>query len=120
MARGEMTHLEIPADDPARAQRFWEGIAGWSFSSMEEFPDYYLFRTGPGQGGAIGKRGESAGSVVRNYVEVDSIDSTLAKVEELGGSVVLARTEVPGQGWYAVINDTEGNEMGLWENPPAS
>ena len=65
MAHGEMEHLEIPADDPERAQRFYGGVLGWQFSSMEEFPDYYLFQAGPGRGGAIGRRGQSAGETVR-------------------------------------------------------
>ena len=35
---------------------------------------------------------------------------------QLGGKVVEPKTEIPGQGWYAVIDDTEGNQIGLYEN----
>jgi predicted enzyme related to lactoylglutathione lyase len=119
MAHGEYNHVEIPADDPGRAQRFYEGVFGWGFTEMEGFPDYFLYRSGPGDmGGAIGKRGESAGTVLRAYVSVDAIDASLAKVNEHGGTTTLGRTEVPGQGWYAVIHDSEGNEIGLWERLP--
>ena len=45
MAKGEITHVEFPADDVERAKRFYEAVAGWEFGQMDEFPDYYLFRT---------------------------------------------------------------------------
>jgi predicted enzyme related to lactoylglutathione lyase len=120
MADKTFSHIEIPADDPQRATRFYEGLFGWTFKEMEGFPDYFLF--GPlsnGVGGAIGKRGVSAGEVVRNYVTVDSIDEAVTRVSALGGTVVEPKVEVPGQGWYAVLHDPEGNELGIWENPPA-
>lgn len=118
MAQGEFTHIEIPADDPGRAQRFYEGVFGWRFTSMPGYDDYFLYTTAAGEeglGGAIGKRGESAPLTVRNYVHVDSIDESLPKVTALGGSLVEPKSEVPGQGWYAVVTDSEGNEFALWE-----
>jgi hypothetical protein len=121
MKHGEYTHIEIPADDPTRAQRFYEGLFGWLFSSMPEFPDYFMYVTPAGQegvGGAIGKRNEQTGAVVRNFIHVDSIEGSLPRVTELGGTVVAPKAEVPGMGWYAVINDSEGNEIALWETLP--
>ena len=32
----------------------------------------------------------------------------------------MRKTEIPGQGWYAVIDDTEGNQLALYENAPNS
>lgn len=119
MAQGEYTHIEIPADDPARAQRFYEGVFGWKFRAMEGYPDYFLYTTAAGDdgvGGAIGKRDVSAPHQVRNYVDVDSVEESVAKAAELGGRVVEPKAEVPGQGWYAVITDTEGNEFAVWQS----
>lgn len=120
MAHGQMTHLELPADDAGRARRFYEGLLGWEFSEMPEFPDYFLFSFGAidSAGGAIGIRDQSAPHQLRLYIEVDSIDPLLPKVAELGGKVVEPKREIPGQGWFAVIDDTEGNQIGLYENLP--
>lgn len=121
MAHGDMGHMEIPADDPQRAQRFYESAFGWRFTSYPEFPDYFGFTTPSGDesgDGAIGKRGESAGEQIRNYISVHSIDEALPRVEGAGGSTVSGKTDVPVQGWYAVVKDTEGNELGLWEALP--
>ena len=50
---------------------------------------------------------------------MDSVEASLAKATELGGTVVEGKAEVPGQGWYAVIHDSEGNEIALWESLPS-
>jgi hypothetical protein len=80
-----------------------------------------MFTTPVGQeglGGAIGKRGEMAPDKLRTYINVTSVDEALARVSDLGGTVVQARMEVPGQGWFGVFTDTEGNELAVWESLP--
>jgi predicted enzyme related to lactoylglutathione lyase len=119
MAKGEITHIEFPADDTERAKRFYGAVAGWEFGEMEGFPDYWFFRTSESSGGGVGSRGGSVGRVVRVYITVDSLEEAVAAAESNGGSVITPPTDVPGQGRYAALNDPEGNEIGLWENPPA-
>src|SRR5688572_30546611 len=121
MAHGQITHIEFPADDTARAQRFYSELFGWDFQTIPGFDDYFLFATGSIEqaGGAVGLRGESTGEKLRIYVTVDSLDETLPKVAGVGGKVITPKTEIPGQGWYAVVEDSEGSEIGLYENLPA-
>lgn len=119
MQHGDLTHFEIPADDPERAKRFYGGLFGWNFQEVPGYDDYALFTTAAGEdamGGAIGKRGTSAPDRMRTYVRVDSIDEVLPRVAELGGRVIDEKSEVPGQGWFAVLEDSEGNEIALWES----
>jgi hypothetical protein len=119
MAHGQITHIEFPADDLDRARRFYSELFGWQLREMEGVPGYLLFNTGSADsGGAIGERGKSTGEQLRVYVTVDSIDDTLQRVPELGGSVTTPKDEIPGQGWYAAIADSEGTEVGLYENLP--
>jgi len=116
MAKGTITHIEVPADDPERAKRFYGAVAGWEFSSMDGFPGYWLFRTEEGHGGGLGKRGESVGDVLRIYITVDSLEEGLAAATANGGTVTVEPAEIPGQGRYAVVIDPEGNEVALWQN----
>ncbi|MEO8469853.1 MAG: VOC family protein [Chloroflexota bacterium] len=120
MAHGEMNHIEFPADDPERAKRFYEAVAGWTFSAMEGMPDYWLFRSGEGYGGAIGRRGISTGPTLRNYIEVDSIEAALAAGQRTGGTIREPKTAIEGMGFYAVLVDPEGTEIGLFEATPRS
>ena len=51
-----------------------------------------------------------------NYISVSSIDEYSNKVNELGGKVVLPKTEITGYGFFAVCIDTENNAFALWES----
>jgi predicted enzyme related to lactoylglutathione lyase len=118
MAQGSYNHVEIPADDVDRAKRFYERVFGWNFTTIPGFDDYELYSTTAdrsGVGGGIGKRGVTAGRQVRNYVSVDAIHAALPKVTSNGGRLVSPKEEVMGQGWYAVVTDSEGNEFALWQ-----
>jgi predicted enzyme related to lactoylglutathione lyase len=50
-----------------------------------------------------------------NYLNVESVAEYAAKVEQLGGKVIMAKSPVPGMGWFAHCQDTEGNLFALWE-----
>ena len=112
MAKGDFAHVEFPADDLARAKRFYAAVAGWEIGQMPEFADYELFSHG-----AIGLRGKNVGSAIRVYIEVDSLEEGVAAAVANGGAEVEPPTEIGGgMGRFAVIRDTEGSEGGLWQN----
>lgn len=115
MANGEITHIEFPADDVERAKRFYSAVAGWEFGEMEGYSDYWLFRTSETTGGGLGTRGQSVGDEVRVYVTVDSLEAAVEAAKANGGSVVSEPSDVPGQGRFATVRDSEGSTIGLWE-----
>ena len=51
-----------------------------------------------------------------NYISVPSIDEYSKKVDELGGKVVMPKTEITGYGFFGVCIDTENNAFALWES----
>ena len=113
-----ISFFELGVEDADKARDFYGELFGWTFEAVPGFETYPMFTPPSGAqslGGAIGKRGEMAPEKVRDYVEVDSIEAALPRVTELGGSVIEEKREVPGMGWYAVVDDSEGNELGLWE-----
>ncbi len=117
-----IVHFDLPADDPERAMAFYSGLFGWKFEKSEGPFEYYLIETAaldgsPGPGGGMGRRG-APGQQIMNYIGVADIDASLARVAELGGSITMPRTTVPGFGYLAIATDTEGNAFGLWEDDP--
>jgi predicted enzyme related to lactoylglutathione lyase len=113
-----IVHFEIPADDVERARAFYSELFGWKFSAMQGFEDYWTFDTGdpaldPG-GGLMARQAEDQGIV--HYIQVESVDEHVAKVEKLGGKVLYPRSPVPGMGWFAQFLDTEGNCFAVWES----
>lgn len=115
MAHGDITHIDIPVDDMERATAFYGAVLGWQISEMDGFEGYPMWQA-PNQvsGGGFAQR-EGSFQSIRTYVEVDSIDDVLAKALEAGGDVVLAKSPISDTSWYAVVSDTEGNQMGLYE-----
>ena len=50
-----------------------------------------------------------------DYVQVEDIPETLAKISTLGGKVEKEKTEIGGDyGFYAIFRDPSGNRLGLW------
>lgn len=51
---------------------------------------------------------------IMNFVSVEDLDRVLSNVEKLGGSIMMPKNEIKTGGLVAVIQDTEGNVIGLW------
>jgi predicted enzyme related to lactoylglutathione lyase len=115
---GQIVHIEIPADDTAKAKDFWGGLFGWQFEAFPGPSEYHMTRIGDQQGAAItnmeqGKKG------TRAYFDVDDVNAGAAKVKELGGEADDPMP-VPNMGWFATCRDPNGNEFGLWQNDPSA
>ena len=109
-------HFEFPADDPNRAIKFYGDVFGWTFKSWGEGPQtYWLITTGdksqPGIDGGMMPRHPGMGNV--NVMDVASCDDATAKITKAGGKNVVPKMAVPGVGWVAYFNDTEGNMFGI-------
>ncbi len=107
-------HVEWASTDLKRSRDFFSGLFGWKFNEWND--DYYLFHTPGKPGGGIMRvdKVEPGNSPVV-YVETGDIESTLQRVEELGGKTVMPRTEIPDMGWYAQFTDPDGNVIGLYQ-----
>ncbi len=114
-------YFEIPVDDMSRAQRFYQDLFQWQFekmpSAMPEI-DYHTIQTGtPTEEGlpcgGMMKR-QMPGHAMTPYVNVDSIEDYCQKVQQLGGKVLMTKTPVTGQGYFALCLDPENNPLGLW------
>jgi predicted enzyme related to lactoylglutathione lyase len=113
-------HFEIHADDPERAVKFYEKVFGWKISKWQGPADYWLVATGerdkPGIDGAIMRR--TGKGATWNTIDVPSVDQFTKTIEKLGGKVVQPKTVVPGVGYIAYCEDTEGNVFGIIEQDP--
>ena len=118
-----VVHFEIPAKNMKRAKGFYEKLFGWKIRPYMD--EYYLAGTTPldknrmpkkpgAINGALQRKDKSIASP-RVVVNVANLDRTLKKAVAAGGKVKQPKNEVPDMLWYAVIVDTEGNEVGLAE-----
>jgi predicted enzyme related to lactoylglutathione lyase len=105
--------IEFPADDPARARRFWEGVLGTMLEARR--PDEGEGWQSRGGEVAVGvhARGPGPGDRVSlPYFAVDDLLAALERVVALGGEVIH-----PGERW-AIVRDSEGSPFGLSATSP--
>ena len=119
----KIVHVEFPAQDADRAQKFWEGFGEWELSVPEGMGEYdYRMFQDDGWGGAVypNQAGEQ-GPII--YFAGEDIDADIAKVRGLGGEAE-DKQPIPHVGWFARCKDTEGNSFSLFQSdesvaPPA-
>lgn len=109
-------HFDIAADDPDRAMKFYKGVFGWKFNKWDGPLDYWLVTTGekdePGINGGISRRNKQMPGVM-NTIGVPSVDRYMKKIEAKGGKILMPKMAIPGIGWFATCQDTEGNVFGI-------
>jgi predicted enzyme related to lactoylglutathione lyase len=106
-------HAEIRSADPDATRAFFAELFGWKVASEGAFPGYTFIDTGA-EGGpyvAISPR-QSTEDEVLFFVGVEDVAATLAKAEQLGGSVIQPMQQVPGTS-FGVIADAQGHRVGV-------
>lgn len=122
----KVVHFEIPADNTARAKKFYESVFSWK---IEEYPGFDYFgvhttsidekthmpkETGAINGGMLKKQHPIKNPVIT--INVKSIDDAVLKIKKAGGKVIREKMPVDDMGFAAYFQDTEGNVLGLWQD----
>src|SRR6478672_12037167 len=126
MQKNAVSHFEIYADDPEKLGQFYTSLFDWTLQPMPEM-NYTLIRSvetdpkgmptqsGGINGGMLSVPGYKPGAWV-NYVNVESIDASVAKAQKLGAKVTKPKSPVPGMGWFAMLIDPQGNAFAMFQS----
>jgi predicted enzyme related to lactoylglutathione lyase len=113
-----ITWFEIPTTDIGRAQKFYETLLDDKLCEYTGGDPCFMFPSADGGvGGCIVQRANEKpspeGTAV--YLNVDGkLDATLKRAEKLGTNILVPRTQIPGGfGYFACVQDSEGNHVGL-------
>ncbi|MGB0114809.1 MAG: VOC family protein [Ilumatobacteraceae bacterium] len=106
-----VVHWEIEARDPATQRAFYAALFTWQIDDgpIMNIPSG-LGGPEPGPAGHIRQSDQSR---INLYVQVRDLADSLARVPELGGTVLSAPFDVPGGPTIASIEDPEGNGLVL-------
>jgi predicted enzyme related to lactoylglutathione lyase len=115
MAHGDITHIDIPVADMEKAKQFYSSLFGWQIAEVPGYEGYPMWQA-PNKisGGGLAPR-EDGFTQPRSYVEVDSIDETVATATAAGATVLMEKSPISESSWWAVIADPDGNAIGLYE-----
>jgi uncharacterized protein len=130
----KVQHFEIPADDMARAKKFYAAAFGWQTHdvpgvdyAMAITTDTEEVRT-PGANlpyfrpkevgvinGGIAKRTPMMKGP-STVITVADVDEAVKRVEAAGGKLLKEKAKFGNIGYAAYIQDTEGNTVGVWQS----
>ncbi|PIE00870.1 MAG: hypothetical protein CSA81_13390 [Acidobacteria bacterium] len=123
--RNPIEWVEIATTDLERAKTFYEKVFGLELRPLEmPIQKMYIFgaASDPDVAGTAGALVQSEGSVPSKdgtvvYFTCKDLTVELARVEEAGGKVAVPKTDIGEFGFFARIIDTEGNQIGLYQQP---
>jgi len=114
--------IEIPVTDIGRAEQFYENLLGYTFDRQPEKMGYTLSWFPMHRGAAYG----SAGALIMGdqcvpsmtgttpYLAVpNTVNETLEKAKEMGVTVLCPRMDIGEHGFFALIQDSEGNKIAI-------
>jgi predicted enzyme related to lactoylglutathione lyase len=115
MPRGEIRYLQIPAGDAAASARFYERALGWASRMRRDGSTAFDDTTGGVSGEWAVDRQPVGDAGVLVYVKVDDVESSLERVVEAGGEIVLPRTLEGEYLAHATFRDPAGNVLGVFQ-----
>lgn len=114
-----IVHVEIPSADNDAQKAFYGSLLGWQPTDVPMGPDftYTMFDLGNNMGAALSELSDEVkpGDVIL-YFDSDDLDADMARVAELGGTVILPRQEIPGFGALGMFLDPTGNRVAFWQS----
>jgi uncharacterized protein len=109
--------IDITARDAARSRAFYSEVFGWEIRVDEQIGYGLVTPDDARLPGGIGQAGEGYPHPpgIVTYLAVDDVAAALERAARLGANVAVPPWELPGYGRMAVIEDPDGNRVGLWE-----
>jgi uncharacterized protein len=108
---------DLMSTDVAAANRFYAGLFGWEIESQgEEFGNYGMATLrGKTVAGVGPTQDPGMPSVWTTYLATNNIDSTVAKVKDAGGTIMMPPMDIGDAGRLAVCTDSVGAVVGFWQ-----
>ncbi|MCV9966500.1 VOC family protein [Pararhizobium sp. BT-229] len=116
-ANGNIGWHELMAGDLATDLPFYQEMFGWAKDQtmpMGEMGDYQLFAHNGAQiGGMMTKAPETPAPYWGYYINVEALDSAVARATARGAKIIMGPMEVPGGAWVINGIDPQGAAFSL-------
>jgi predicted enzyme related to lactoylglutathione lyase len=120
---GLFSWVDISMADPAGGSKFYSDLFGWHAEDQHDPDGNYIYtmftkdgKNTAGLGGQPQAMAEAGLPAMWNsYVNVDSVDNTIAKWTHAGGTVMMPAMDVLTSGRMAFVTDPAGGVIGLWQ-----
>ena len=120
---GLFSWVDLSAPDPKGAKAFYSQLFGWQTADQLDTEGNYIYtlfridgRAVAGLGGQseeLRKRGLPA--CWTSYINVESVDDSLALIKTFGGTVLMPGMEIMTAGRMGLASDPTGATFALWQ-----
>lgn len=114
-----IVYAELHTPRTAEDRGFYAGLFGWEMKLHAEH-DYTEIQPGSGpEAGLMGLAPHDERPSWITYFGVPDVEAAVARAVGLGAVLRTPKTEVPGQGWFAWLDDPTGARFALWQKAAA-
>lgn len=115
---GKISWKELMTRDAANSAKFYNGLFGWVTEQVVLGGSTYTFFKVDEESVAgmaeLSAKSEGTPQGWTNYVTVENLEDSIAKVHELGGKICKDITALQ-MGRFAIVQDPDGAVIGLWQ-----
>ena len=124
--KNSVAHFEIYTDDNETLAKFYTSLFDWAIQPMPGMNYSWVKTIATNDKGMPTEPGGINGGMIKrpdgyttrawvNYVNVDSVDESAKRAQDLGAKLMKPKAAVPNMGWFAMLLDPEGNPFALWQ-----
>lgn len=117
-APGTPIWVDVSSPDLDKSNAFYSGLFGWNAQQVPEpeaggYTMYFLDGKMVGAAGPVFSPDQHPAWAT--YVSTEDADATARAAQEAGGQVLVEPMDVMGQGRMAVLTDSTGAHISLWQ-----
>jgi predicted enzyme related to lactoylglutathione lyase len=113
---GAFTWSELSTSDLAKSKKFYGEVLGWGWGGTDEYAEAQV--SGRTIGGVMPRPKDLPAEVPDHwlvYFGSDDVDAQAAKAADLGATIVVPATDIPGTGRFAVLVDPQGAAFAIFK-----
>jgi predicted enzyme related to lactoylglutathione lyase len=114
---GAFIWSELSTSDLAKSKSFYSEVFGWEWGGADEYAEAQV--AGRTIGGVMPRRPDMPVDIPDSwlvYFGSTDVDTDAKKGAELGATVIVPPTDIPGTGRFAVIMDPQGAAFALFQS----
>jgi hypothetical protein len=113
---GSFIWSELSTSDLAKSKAFYSEVFGWGWGGADEYSEAQV--AGRTIAGVMPRSPEMPADVPDSwlvYFASNDVDAAAKKAADLGATVLVGPTDIPGTGRFAVVMDPQGAAFGLFK-----
>jgi hypothetical protein len=113
---GSLVWNELATSDLAKSKAFYTDVFGWGWGGTDQYAEAQV--TGRTIAGVMPRPADMPAEVPDNwqvYFGTPDVDADTKKATDLGATVLVNPTDIPGMGRFSVLMDPQGASFALFQ-----